>query len=108
MTMEELAKDEVNQDAVFDGIMQKVGNNGTFQRRYNYLYNIGLVVCASMVYMNIILAMNVPEFWCHVPGRENTSLSEEAWKNLTLPRYAMCELFAATSIQMASRNRHTV
>lgn len=82
----EFNKEEMNPDAIFDGILQKVGNNGRFQRRFNYLYNIGLVICASMIYLNIILAMNVPDYWCHVPGRENTTISEELWKNLTLPR----------------------
>ena len=77
---------EDHSEGAFEEVMQEVGNNGPFQRRFNYLFNIGLVVCASMVYMNIILAMNVPDFWCHVPGRENTSMSLELWKNLTLPR----------------------
>lgn len=85
--MEEFKKEDQNQDALFDMIMQKVGNNGPFQRRFNFIFNIGLVLCASMIYMNIILAMNVPDYWCHVPGRENTSLTVEQWKNLTLPRY---------------------
>lgn len=82
----EFDKEELNPDAIFDGIMEKVGNNGRFQRRFNYIYNIGLVICASMIYLNIILAVNVPDYWCHVPGRENTTMSEELWKNLTLPR----------------------
>lgn len=84
--MEEFTKEAKSQDDVFDGIMEMVGNKGAFQRRFNYLYNIGLIICASMLYMNIILALNVPDFWCHVPGRETTNLTEEAWKNLTLPR----------------------
>lgn len=75
-----------NQDAIFDGIMEKVGNNGPFQRRFKYLFNIALVICVSMLYMNIVLAMSVPEHWCHVPGREQTNMSKDAWKNLTLPR----------------------
>lgn len=82
----EFDKEELNPDAIFDGIMEKVGNNGRFQRRFNYIYNIGLVICASMIYLNIILAVNVPDYWCNVPGRENTTMSEELWKNLTLPR----------------------
>lgn len=74
------------QDAIFDRIMQIVGDRGPFQKRFNYIFNIGLVICASMVYMNIILALNVPTHWCNVLGREGTSLTQEQWKNLTLPK----------------------
>lgn len=84
--MEEPTPEHVNQDAIFDGIMEKVGNNGPFQRRFKYLFNIALVVCVSMLYMNIVLAMSVPEHWCHVPGRDRTNLSLESWKKLTLPK----------------------
>jgi hypothetical protein len=42
---------------------------------------------ASMAYMNIILAMNVPDHWCNVPGREMTKFDAETWKNITLPRW---------------------
>lgn len=82
--MEELKSQ--NQDAVFDEIMERVGNNGRFQKRFKYIFNIAMVVCVSMLYMNIVLAMSVPDHWCHVPGRENTSFSVQEWKNLTLPR----------------------
>lgn len=82
--MEELKSQ--NQDAVFDEIMERVGNNGRFQKRFKYIFNIAMVVCVSMLYMNIVLAMSVPDHWCHVPGRENTSFSVEEWKNLTVPR----------------------
>lgn len=78
--------EEGGEHQVFEKIMQKVGDSGPFQRRFNYLFNIGLVICASMVYMNLILALNVPNHWCHVPGREHANMSEELWKNLTLPR----------------------
>lgn len=73
-------------DAVFDKIMEMADDDGPFQKRFNYIFNAGLVICASMVYMNIILALNVPEHWCHIPGRELTNYSLDEWKELTLPR----------------------
>lgn len=76
-----------NHDSAFDKIMEMTGNDGPFQRRYNYIYNFGMVGIAGMAFMNIILALNVPDHWCHIPGRENTNYSLEQWKNLTLPRY---------------------
>lgn len=73
-------------DAAFDKIMELTGNDGPFQWRFNYIYNAAMVVCGAMSIMNIILALNVPDHWCHVPGRENTNYTLEQWKNLTLPR----------------------
>lgn len=86
-------------DSAFDKVMELAGDEGPFQTRFNYIFNAGLVICASMVYMNIILALNVPEHWCHVPGREHTNFSLEEWKHLTLPRlifydYKTCFFFS--------------
>lgn len=77
-----------NNDAAFDKIIEMTGNDGPFQRRYNYLYNGAMVIFASMSFMNIILALNVPNHWCHIHGRLETNFSLEQWKNLTLPRYS--------------------
>lgn len=77
----------VAQDAIFDRIMETVGDDGPFQRRFNYIFNIGLVFCASLVYNNMLFALSTPEHWCYVPGRENTNFSVEEWKKYTLPRY---------------------
>lgn len=74
------------QDEAFDKIMEMVGNDGTFQKRFNYIYNVCMVIFGGMSFMNIILVMNVPDYWCHVPGREHTNYTLEQWKNLTLPR----------------------
>lgn len=75
-----------NQDAAFDKIMKRVGDDGRFQKNFNWIFNVGLVFCASMAYMNMVLALSVPDHWCHVPGREATNYTAEEWKNLTLPR----------------------
>ncbi|XP_026479556.1 uncharacterized protein LOC113385953 [Ctenocephalides felis] len=73
-------------DAMFDTVMQSVGNNGPFQKRFNYLYNLIFAIVAAMPCMNIILALSVPDHWCHVPGREFTNYTIDEWKNLTLPK----------------------
>lgn len=57
-----------------------------FQRRFNWLFNVGLVMCVSMSYMNIIMALSEPKHHCQVPGRESYNLTVDEWKNLTLPR----------------------
>lgn len=74
------------QDLAFDQIMESVGNDGRFQKTFNIVFNIGLVFCASMAYMNIILALNKPGHSCHVPGRELTNYTIDEWKELTLPK----------------------
>jgi OCT family organic cation transporter-like MFS transporter 4/5 len=72
-------------DQVFDRILEMVGSDGKFQLVFNRVFNVGLVMCSSMAYMNIILAMTPPDHNCHVPGRTTFNLSVEEWKNLTLP-----------------------
>lgn len=73
------------QDAMFDKIMDSIGNNGVFQKRFNILFNIVLVFLAAMPENNIVLAMSIPDHWCYVPGRENTNFTLQEWKNITLP-----------------------
>lgn len=75
-----------DQNEAFDKIMEMVGNDGIFQRRFNYIYNVAMVIFGGMSFMNMVLALNVPDHWCHLPGRENTNYTLEQWKNLTLPR----------------------
>lgn len=73
-------------DSRFDRVMEKVGYQGPFQYRFNMIFNFVLVILVSMPYLNIILALAVPDHWCHVPGRNSTTFSLEQWKNLTLPK----------------------
>lgn len=75
------------QNEAFDEIIELVGNKGTFQQRFNYIFNVGMVIFGGMSFMNMILALNVPQHWCHVPGREHTNYTLEQWKELTLPRF---------------------
>lgn len=77
---------ESAQDAVFDKILSLVGDDGKFQKRFNLIFNVLLSMCSSMVYMNIILALSIPNHWCHVPGRESTNLTLDEWHAITLPR----------------------
>lgn len=76
---------EDQEDAAFDKIMELVGNDGKFQRVFNYFFNVALVCFASMSFMNIIMVLNEPEHTCLVPGRENFSLSPDEWRKLTIP-----------------------
>lgn len=70
---------------IFDRIMELVGNDGKFQKRFNLLFNCIICMFVSMSFMNIILVLNEPEHWCHVPGRELTNYSIEEWRDQVLP-----------------------
>lgn len=72
-------------DEVFDKILDEVGGRGKFQSRFTILYNFLFCICASMVFMNILLALSKPKHWCHVPGQESTNYSLNEWRKLNLP-----------------------
>lgn len=80
----------------FDRIMERVGNEGRFQLRYNITFNMGMAIFGSLIYYNIIMAMNAPDHWCHVPGRELTNLTVDQWRALALPRYIFTLVFFHT------------
>lgn len=75
------------QDAAFEKIMDMVGTEGPFQLRFNFIFNAAMIAFGGMSFMNIILALNVPDHWCFVPGREHTNYTMDQWKTITIPRY---------------------
>ena len=70
----------------FDHLMEEIGNDGKFQKRFNFLYNFIIVIFLTMPYLNIILAMTIPEHFCQVPGMEATNYSLEEWKEIWIPK----------------------
>ncbi|XP_055678172.1 carcinine transporter-like [Lutzomyia longipalpis] len=97
------------EDAVFDKLMAMVGDRGPFQKRFNYLFNVGQIIFASMAYMNIILALSVPDHHCYVPGRETTNYSLEEWKSIVLPKdtdnrgmevFSSCKMYNITGVDV--------
>lgn len=73
-------------DTAFGHLMEIVGNDGVFQLRYSILYNIALVLIASILYNGVLFAFAKQDHWCHVPGRDQFNLTAEEWKEMTLPR----------------------
>uniref|UniRef100_A0A1A9ZQ56 Major facilitator superfamily (MFS) profile domain-containing protein n=1 Tax=Glossina pallidipes TaxID=7398 RepID=A0A1A9ZQ56_GLOPL len=74
-------------DDPFQIVMEKAGNHGRFQLIYNLVFVSALATAGAMMYMNIILALNIPEHWCTVPGREKTNFTLAEWRRLTLPTH---------------------
>lgn len=74
------------EESVFDRILNSVGDQGVYQTRCNIVFNFLLAAAGTMAYLNIVLAMTVPDHWCYVPGRDLTNFTIDQWRNLTLPR----------------------
>nr|CAD7406602.1 unnamed protein product [Timema cristinae] len=79
-------KNEETEDAMFETLFTQIGSRGKFQKRFNYLYNMLFVMLVSMPYYNIVMALAVPDHWCHLPGRNGTNYTLDQWKEITLPR----------------------
>ncbi|XP_065367629.1 organic cation transporter 1-like [Calliphora vicina] len=94
--------DSSTNDDPFQHILEKVGNHGRFQFIYNVTFVMSLSIAGAMIYMNIILALNIPDHWCTVPGREETNLTLSEWRKFTLPttqdnrgteKYSSCQMY---------------
>lgn len=77
---------EFDKDALFEGLMNHIGLNGKYQSRFNYVFNLIFIIFLAMPYLNLVLALTIPEHWCHVPGRNETNMTEDEWKQQTIPR----------------------
>lgn len=75
----------VDENSIFDDILETIGSSGKFQKRFNYIFNFILVFFGSMSYMNVIYSMTVPDHWCKVPGREFTNCTIDEWKKHAIP-----------------------
>ncbi|XP_046383065.1 carcinine transporter [Ischnura elegans] len=90
----------------FDNLLEDAGSHGKFQIRFNVIFNFSLSAIVSMSFLNYVMAMTVPDHWCHVPGATGANISADRWKELTLPRepdtkgemaYSKCKMFNVTA-----------
>lgn len=79
-------KGENEEEDIFESLMEHIGMDGTFQFRFNLLFNMAFILTVAMPTFNIMLAVTLPNHWCYVPGRNETNYTLEEWKSLTLPR----------------------
>ncbi|XP_049808412.1 solute carrier family 22 member 7-like isoform X1 [Schistocerca nitens] len=85
---EEISKNRRNPKVAlaFEEVLDSIGSRGKFQTRLNIVFNC-FGPCFNMMSVNVFfLAMQTPDHWCHVPGREHANVSLEEWKNFTIPR----------------------
>ncbi|XP_053695803.1 solute carrier family 22 member 21-like [Sabethes cyaneus] len=100
-------------DVAFDRIMEAVGDDGPFQKRYNLFFNVTTVMFVSMTVVNILLILTVPEHHCSVPGMELYGVTSQAqWRNLTLPSeinsrgeqdYSACLMYNVSKYPVGTR-----
>ncbi|KAF2886262.1 hypothetical protein ILUMI_19911, partial [Ignelater luminosus] len=99
-------KDTKKADLTFDDVLDLVGNDGPFQKRFNIVFNFFLVMCATMPYFNLVIALSIPDHWCNVPGRESTNYTIDEWKTLTIPKessngqysFSKCAMFNISGV----------
>jgi hypothetical protein len=81
-------KEKNDEEDIFEGLMEHIGMDGRYQSKFNLIFNMAFVVTVAMPSFNLILAVTLPNHWCHVPGRNETNYTVAQWRNLTLPRYS--------------------
>ncbi|XP_049807991.1 solute carrier family 22 member 2-like isoform X2 [Schistocerca nitens] len=86
----------------FEDVLDVIGSRGKFQKRLNIIYLcVGpcFTVMCALVYH---LAMQTPDHWCHVPGRDQTNLSAAEWKTITIPSvngtFDKCRMYNLTEM----------
>ena len=82
---------EKDQPDEFEEVMEHVGTSGIFQKRFNLVFNMMFSFMFAMPCFNILLALTVPDHWCHVPGRPAANFTMEEWKQLTIPKLVNTE-----------------
>ncbi|XP_053681220.1 organic cation transporter protein-like [Anopheles nili] len=59
--------EDARADAAFDRLMESIGNDGPFQKRYNIIFNVIAVLIVAMCVVNVLLVLVVPEHRCRIP-----------------------------------------
>ncbi|EAA08673.4 AGAP004104-PB [Anopheles gambiae str. PEST] len=75
-------------DAAFDRIMESIGNDGPFQRRYNIIFNVIAVLFFAMCVVNVLLVLAVPDHRCRIPVTDNEMLNatgSDQWNGTMYP-----------------------
>ncbi|XP_042241363.1 carcinine transporter-like [Homarus americanus] len=79
----------------FDEILETVGSYGYYQKWLVYVLLIPATFFSAFTMNLMLFQVVVPDHWCYVPGRENTTLSPEEWRALTLPRAIESEKYSS-------------
>ncbi|XP_046994847.1 solute carrier family 22 member 7-like [Schistocerca americana] len=96
----------------FEEVLDAIGSRGKFQTRLNIVF-VCFASCFDLMSVNMFyLAMQTPDHWCYVPGRELSNLSVEEWKNLTIPRegasFSKCLMYNRSDVTDFGGSREPV
>ncbi|XP_047112512.1 solute carrier family 22 member 7-like [Schistocerca piceifrons] len=96
----------------FEEVLDAIGSRGKFQTRLNIVF-VCFASCFDLMSVNMFyLAMQTPDHWCYVPGRELSNLSVEQWKNLTIPRegasFSKCLMYNRSDVTDFGGSREPV
>ncbi|XP_046994545.1 solute carrier family 22 member 7-like [Schistocerca americana] len=96
----------------FEEVLDAIGSRGKFQTRLNIVF-VCFASCFDLMSVNMFyLAMQTPDHWCYVPGRELSNLSVEEWKNLTIPRegasFSKCLMYNRSDVTDFDGSREPV
>ncbi|XP_049956860.1 solute carrier family 22 member 1-like [Schistocerca serialis cubense] len=96
----------------FEEVLDAIGSRGKFQTRLNIVF-VCFASCFDLMSVNMFyLAMQTPDHWCYVPGRELSNLSVEQWKNLTIPRegasFSKCLMYNQSDVTDFGGSREPV
>ncbi|KAL3272918.1 hypothetical protein HHI36_014377 [Cryptolaemus montrouzieri] len=92
----------------FDYFLEKVGNDGIYQKRFSILFVCIYSALATAIYYSINISLAVPNHWCKVPGREGTNFTLQEWKELTIPwkkdslgnkEFSQCQMYSRNNTQ---------
>ncbi|XP_075992841.1 organic cation transporter protein [Anticarsia gemmatalis] len=71
-------------ESVYDRALSEVGNSGTFQKKFDFFYNVVFTTLWSVAYNNIILALTITPHMCQMPEKPE-NISEISWKAKYIP-----------------------
>ena len=68
----------------FDDILAIVGSQGVYQKNLLYRFILPFAILMPLFVWSQFFMLAEPDHWCSVPGRQETNLTAEEWKNLTV------------------------
>lgn len=71
-------------DSFYDRALSEVGHDGSFQVKFDLMYNILFSGLWVMAYNNMILALTIIPHTCKVPKKPE-NISENLWKFKYIP-----------------------
>ncbi|XP_047468283.1 solute carrier family 22 member 5-like [Penaeus chinensis] len=89
----------------FERVLDEVGGEGRYQMLLLFAYLLPLSFYSPFGSSSLLLMMTTPDHSCSVPGRPSDVVSEEEWRNMTIPwedgadgksRLSQCHMYNMT------------